>query len=68
MSKPVEHHGYTLKGLMRYLKSTISQKIRYRLSIVQNLVLYSDADWASNKLDRKSISGSVGILYRGPVL
>ena len=30
-------------------------------------MVYSDADYASNKLDRKSFSGTVTILARGPI-
>jgi hypothetical protein len=31
------------------------------------MVVYSDADWASDKSDRKSISGSVAMFYGGPI-
>jgi hypothetical protein len=73
MSQPVEHHGHGLKGLMRYLKSTIKQKLRYgpgsssSTSTSTKLVRYTDSDWATCKTDRKSISGGVGILYGGPI-
>ena len=75
MSQLFEHHSHGLKVLMRYLKSTIKQRLRYgpRLSSSTStstttstrLVYYTDADWASYKADRKSISGGVGILYGG---
>ena len=29
--------------------------------------VYSDADWASDKFDRKSVSGSVIMFYGGPI-
>lgn len=29
--------------------------------------MYSDADWASDKNNRKSITGAVGILYEGAI-
>jgi hypothetical protein len=29
MAKPVKHHGISLKNLMRYLQSTIKQKLRF---------------------------------------
>jgi hypothetical protein len=68
MSEPVEHHGHALKGLMRYLKSTVSQKIRYGPGGVhKHFVVYSDADWASDKSDRKSVLGSVVMFYSRPV-
>jgi hypothetical protein len=50
MSQPVEHHGHGLKGLMRYLKSTIKQKLRYgpgsssSTSTSTKLVRYTDSD------------------------
>ena len=68
MSDPAEHHGHALKALMRYLKSTITQRIRYRPGGAYNhFVVYSDADWASDKSDRKSVSGNVAMFYGGPV-
>lgn len=57
-----------LKHLLMYLRSTI----KYRLCLGTNkdgqtghLIVYSDADWASDKADRKSITGSTGILGVG---
>jgi Reverse transcriptase (RNA-dependent DNA polymerase)/gag-polypeptide of LTR copia-type len=68
MTDPSEHHGHAVKGLMRYLRSTIAQKIRYGPSGHKPLILYSDADWASDRTDRKSISGTVSMLYGGPIM
>jgi hypothetical protein len=68
MSEPVEHHGHALKYLMRYLKSTIKQRLRYGPGgVYKNVAVYSDADWASDKSDRKSVSGSVAMFYGGPI-
>jgi hypothetical protein len=76
---PAEHHGDGLKELFRYIGCTINQKIRYgptkqsRLVVYardlpdENLTVYSDADWAGDKSDRKSTSGCVAMLYGGPV-
>ena len=64
---PAEHHGHAVKNQMRYLRSTISQRIRYGPSTDRNLILYSDADWAGDKTDRKSTSGNVAMLYGGPI-
>ncbi|TVY52954.1 Retrovirus-related Pol polyprotein from transposon TNT 1-94, partial [Lachnellula suecica] len=65
---PAERHSSGMRDLGRYLQSTINQKIRYRLvaDLDSNLKLYSDADWA-NIQGRKSISGHVAMLYKGPV-
>lgn len=68
MSDPAEHHGHALKALMRYLKSTVKQKLRYGPGGVYNyFVMYSDADWGSDKSTRKSVSGSVAMFYGGPI-
>ena len=68
MSDPSAHHGHAMKDLMRYLKSTASQKLRYGPGGVHtNFVVYSDADWASDKTDRKSVSGSIVMFYGGPI-
>ena len=45
MSNPVEHHDHTLKSLMRYLNSTITQKIYYSPEgAYKHFIVYSDAD------------------------
>lgn len=67
MSDPAKHHGHVLKSLLRYLKSTVKTRIRYGPGgVYDSAVLYSDADWASDKVDRKSTSGSVSMFYNGP--
>lgn len=68
MSDPAEHHGHALKELMRYMKSTASQKLRFGPGgAYKHFVVYSDADWASDKTDRKSVSGMVVMFYGGPI-
>jgi hypothetical protein len=68
MADPAEHHGHAMKGLLRYLRSTVAQKLRFGPSSHKNLVMYSDADWASDRNDRKSISGNVALLNGGPIM
>jgi hypothetical protein len=52
MSDPAKYHGYVLKNLLRYIKSTIKQKLRFGSGgAYDHMVVYSDADWASDKLD-----------------
>ncbi|KAI1005576.1 hypothetical protein K3495_g2643 [Podosphaera aphanis] len=67
MSDPAQHHGSALKNLMRYLKATVSQKLRYGPGRGTQFSVYSDADWASDKADRKSVSGGVVMFYGGPI-
>ena len=68
MSDPAVFHGHALKNLMRYLRSTVSQKLRFGPGGAHEATfgVYTDADWASDKTDRKSISGGVGMYYGGP--
>ncbi|KAF7568846.1 hypothetical protein PtrM4_112490 [Pyrenophora tritici-repentis] len=68
MSDPAEHHGHALKNLLRYLRSTVTMKLRYGPGGVHSqFVIYSDADWASDMVDRKSVSGSTAMFYGGPI-
>jgi hypothetical protein len=65
MQNPSEQHWTYLKGLMRYLWSTIDLKLYYGPKGHTKLSLYTDADWAGQKNDRKSTTGGVAIFYRG---
>ncbi|RFU24803.1 hypothetical protein B7463_g11531, partial [Scytalidium lignicola] len=68
ISDPVKHHGHALKNLMRYLRSTIKLRLRYSPGgVYKHFVVYSDADWANDKHDRKSISGNIVMFYNGPI-
>ena len=66
MTDPAVHHGHAVKEVMRYLRSTIKQKLRFGPGGDTHFVIFTDADWASDKSDRKSVSGGVGIFYGGP--
>lgn len=68
MSDPAEHHGHAMKNLLRYLRSTVTMKLRYGPGGAHpQFVIYSDADWASDIVDRKSVSGSTAMFYGGPI-
>ena len=67
LSDPAEHHGHALKKLMRYVRSTIDLGITYGVSGSMELVGYSDSDYASDRLDRKSILAYIYMLGGGPV-
>lgn len=55
-----DSHFQQAKRILRYVKSTINMKLVYnRNENADPLVGYADADWASDKNDRKSISGFV---------
>ena len=67
MKKPVERHGHALKWLLQYVRSTLKQKLRLGPGGAHSsqMGVYIDADWASNKVDRKSISREVSMFYGG---
>ena len=44
-----------LKRLLQYKQLIINFKIIYKLNESQDLLKYSDSDYASDKLDRRSI-------------
>ncbi|EKD16066.1 copia-type reverse transcriptase-like protein [Drepanopeziza brunnea f. sp. 'multigermtubi' MB_m1] len=54
MQDLAEHHALALKRLMRYLRFTISFVISF--GPLKDLMVYSDADYGSDKDNKKSIS------------
>lgn len=61
-----EKQWIAAKRVLRYLKSTQSFGIVYERT-GKSLIAFSDADWANDPRDRKSISGFVVFLANGPV-
>jgi hypothetical protein len=66
MSDPTTYYRHAAKELIRYLRSIITQKLYFGLGEVKHFIIFTDANWASDKSDRKSVLGGVGIFYRGP--
>ncbi|XP_028547538.1 uncharacterized protein LOC114578499 [Dendrobium catenatum] len=56
MHAPTEQHFKSLKRLLRYIKGTLHYGLPLTLGNLQ-LSTYTDADWASDNTDWKSISG-----------
>lgn len=70
LAAPKQEHWVTAKHLLRYLKGTKDQELHYQKS-EKSLQLegYSDADWASDKNDRKSTTGyCFSLTENGPVI
>lgn len=67
LSDPAEHHMKALKGIMRYLRSTVHLGIVFNGSSSCQLVGYSDSDFAMDKGDRKSILGNTFMIAGGPI-
>lgn len=69
VGEPTREDMIETKRLIRYLKGT--RDMRLALSNVdkkdQNLVVYSDANWAENRSDRKSNSGYIAMLNGGTI-
>jgi hypothetical protein len=65
-SNPVPAHWRVVKRILRYLHGTIDHDLGYHGGDLR-LTGYNDADWASNKDERKSTSGYAFILGGGAV-
>ncbi|KAJ3559245.1 hypothetical protein NM688_g454 [Phlebia brevispora] len=66
----MQMHWTTVKCIMRYLNGTLGVSIKYGLHAkVQDLELigYSDADWAEDANDCKSVSGYVFLFSGSPI-
>jgi transposase InsO family protein len=65
---PTKAHWTALKRVYRYLSGTRSFKLTYGgRDTDTELIGYTDADWASNQNDRKSISGYVYMIGGGAI-
>ena len=66
-SKPTEAHLTAVKRILRYLKGTADQALKYEKSEDGALVGYSDADWAGDLDDRHSTTGNLFLMVGGPI-
>jgi hypothetical protein len=57
MHAPRDSHLVALKRILRYIRDTLHLGLCLRRSTIHELVVYSDADWASCPDTRKSTSG-----------
>jgi len=65
MENPIELHLHIAKRVLRYLKGTTDFGIFYRKGGDDELVPYTDSDYAGNLEDKKSTSGYVFLLRSG---
>ena len=61
-SNPIESHLSTVKRIFKYLSSTVDLELWFPKDTHMNFISYTDADFASCKIDRKSTSGSCHFL------
>lgn len=67
-SNPCPCHFAAAKRVLRYLSGTRSLCIHYGgADIAQNLVCYTDADWAGDKSTCASILGFIWFMAGGPI-
>jgi hypothetical protein len=68
VSAPRESHWGAAKRVLRYLPGTVNLGIRYDAQKQGGPYVYSDADYAGDVDERKSISGMAGIIQGGVVM
>ncbi|KAI5353001.1 hypothetical protein L3X38_005893 [Prunus dulcis] len=66
MHNPMESHVVAVKRILRYLKGTIDFGIWFKPSLL-HLQAYSDAGWAGDPNDRRSVSGFIVYLGSSPI-
>lgn len=62
LDKPSVQTWKAAKRILRYLQSTKTLGLKYKKSNLNRIESFSDADWAADKTDRKSVSGNI-VLY-----
>lgn len=62
-----EEHWVAAKRVLRYLKGTLRDQLIYKKRNEPVLRAFADSDWASCKVDRKSVSGCVIQVYGNTV-
>lgn len=67
MENPTELHLQVAKRVLRYLKGTLDFGIFYKKGGIDELVAYTDSDYAGDLEDRKSTSGYVFLFGSGAV-
>jgi hypothetical protein len=65
-NEPTAQHWAVAKRVLRYLKGTINSKLTFKKNNA-NIVGYCDADWATDKEDRRSCSGYIFIFQGAAV-
>lgn len=67
MSNPMESHMLAAKRILRYIKATAELGVFYKRDCQDELLAYTDSDYAGDLNDRKSTSGYVFMLSGGAV-
>ena len=67
LENPTMQSWKAAKRILRYIKGTQHKGLVYKKSGNNSLRGYSDADWANDKSDRKSVSGTLIFFLGNPV-
>ena len=67
MARPIEEHLQCAQRVLRYVNGTKDRGLPYRIGTAEQLVGYTDADWAGNVGDRRSTSGFTFSLGRAAI-
>ena len=67
MSRPTELHMKVAKRALRYLKGSINYGIFYKRGGAEELMAFTDSDYAGDVEDRRSTSGHVFLMGAGAV-
>lgn len=67
-SDPKEKHWQAIKRVMRYIKGSMSKGIQFEKQSRLPIDVYTDADHASDVGNRKSITGTIILMSKGPVI
>lgn len=62
-----ELHLQAAKKALRHLKGTINYEILYKKGGIEELLIFTDSDYAGDVKDRRSTSGSVFLMNSGAV-
>ena len=65
-NSPSKEHWIALKHVLRYVKETLTFKLKYEKSDEQ-IIGYSDVDWVGDIEKHKSTSGFIFLLGKGPI-
>lgn len=67
LDKPTEVCWKAGKRILRYLSGTKNHGLIFKKSNSESLVCFSDADWGTDKLTRKSVSGCIAFHGENPI-
>jgi len=67
MQRPTSSHMAALDHLLRYISGSSGQGILLRGADSLKLTAYSDSDWASCPISRRSVTGYIVLLDKSPI-